>query len=211
MHKLLLIFIFCFTIGGINAQPPGYTVAPDVAAFSKELSASAASINSLKSSFHQEKNLSLLEDKVTSSGIFLFKKEHMLRMEYKEPFSYLLIINNDKITIRDRQKTSSYSAGSNKIFTSINRIMEDCLRGTVLDNKDFKSTIYIGKDYNLIELIPVNKEMKTLFTKLEVFLNKENFTVEKLNMVEVTGDNTLIIFSSKEYNKPISDSEFSVK
>ena len=80
-------------------------------------------------------------------------------MEYTSPFNYLLIINGDKVTIKDRQKSNSFSTGSNKLFTIINNIIIDCVKGTSLDNKDFSNKIYSGdKELAFISEIECIKE-----------------------------------------------------
>ena len=145
----LLIFIALLLFGFTSlAQPKGYKPVTDVPAFKKALLKTSASTQTIKCNFIQEKNLNIVSEKIVSEGTFRFKKQNKVRMEYLKPFRYLLIINNDKVIIKDDQKTNSFSSKSNKLFTVINNIIIDCVQGTALDNKDFNASI-LKKEKNI--------------------------------------------------------------
>src|SRR6516165_1308618 len=110
---------------------------PQILLLSNPLAAASQKTNSIRSEFVQEKSLSMLDEKMISRGRFFFKKENRVRMEYEKPFSYLMIINNNQVFIRDGEKENKISAKSNKTFSQINRIMIDCVQGTMLTNTDF--------------------------------------------------------------------------
>ena len=125
-------------------------------------------MSSLKSDFVQEKNLSMLSEKIVSKGIFWFKKENLVRMEYKQPFQYLMIINKNNVYIKDGQKENKISAASTKIFRQINRLMVDCVQGTVMNNPDFGVKAFEGNSGFLVELTPVGKGLKDYFKTIQV-------------------------------------------
>ena len=209
MDKRLFVLVL-FLLAGFHlmAQPNGYVAVTNIAEFRKKMSEAAAKTNSVKSDFTQEKNLNVLDEKIVSKGIFRFKKQKKVRMEYITPFKYLFIINGEKVTIKDSQKSSSFSARSNKLFTVINNIIIDCIQGTALDNKDFTSTVFENDKNYLIVLKPVKKELKEYFNDISVSLDKKDLSVSKIDMVEPSGDNTVILFQNKEINATIPDAEF---
>ncbi|HMT28361.1 MAG TPA: outer membrane lipoprotein carrier protein LolA [Bacteroidia bacterium] len=207
------IFITALLIFGyVNsfAQPKGFTPIQNVIEFKEQLSKAAKNTNSIKSNFVQEKNLNVLSEKIISKGEFKFKKQNKVRMEYTTPFKYLLVINNDKVMIKDSQKSNSFSSRSNKLFTVINNIIIDCVQGTALDNKDFRSAVFKSDKNYLITLTPVKKDLKEYFETINVYLDNKDFSVSKLDMMEPTGDNTIINFLNKEINATIPDAEFVV-
>ena len=59
----------------------------------------------------------MLAEKITSKGKFWFKKESKVRMEYTQPYQYLMIINKDKVFVKDGQKENKISTKSNIILT----------------------------------------------------------------------------------------------
>jgi outer membrane lipoprotein-sorting protein len=168
----------------------------------------AKNTQSIKSNFTQVKNLNVVSEKITSDGTFRFQKENKIRMEYLHPYRYLLIINQDKVIIKDGQKTSSFSSRSNKLFTVINNIIMDCVQGTALDNKDFTPSLYTNEKTELLMLTPVKKELKEYFQNIQVYLDAHDGSVVKIDMLEPSGDNTVITFTDKQINVPVADSEF---
>ncbi|RYZ18565.1 MAG: outer membrane lipoprotein carrier protein LolA [Chitinophagaceae bacterium] len=206
--SFLLVMIF----GGIvNAQPAGYKPIADNAAFKQQFSAAAKKLNSIQSDFVQEKNLAMLSEKITSNGKFWFKKDNLVRMEYTSPFRYLMIINKNNVFIKDDQKENKISARSNKMFQQINRIIVDCVQGTALDNKDFAVKTLEGKDGYLIFLSPIAKGMKDLFANINVVVDKKDYSILRMEMVEAGGDNTIIRFTNKQLNTPVADALFAIK
>ena len=213
MNKHIIVFLLAvlFVPFAVMAQVKGFKPVTDEAGFRKKFSQTANTTQSIKSDFIQEKNLNVLSEKITSKGKFLFKKENMVKMEYVTPFRYLLVINKDKVTIRDDKKSNSFSSKSNKLFENINKLVIDCVQGTALNSKDFKSSILESDKEFLLVLVPNKKEMKSYFTQINIFIDKKDYSVGKMDMLEPSGDNTLITFINKQYNLAIADAEFIVK
>lgn len=211
MRKILLILICCCAVVLLRAQYPGYKPVADINSFKTQFAAAAQKMQTIKADFVQEKNLSLLSEKISSKGKFLFKKDNLVRMEYTEPFTYLVIINNNTVFVKDGQKENRVSTKSNKLFQQINRMMVDCVQGTALNNPDFKVAVFENTSAYLIELSPVAKGMKDYFKNIHVVLSKKDYSVNKLEMYEQSGDNTLISFLNKEMNASIADALFAIK
>ncbi|HMU10404.1 MAG TPA: outer membrane lipoprotein carrier protein LolA [Ferruginibacter sp.] len=210
MNKIkLTILILVITIG-VQAQYPGYGPVADLAKFKTEFSAATQKTASVKSDFIQEKNLAMLSEKIISKGNFWFKKDSRVRMEYNQPFRYLMILNKDKVYVKDGQKESKVSTRSNKLFQQINKIMIDCMQGTMLSNADFTTRVFENKNSALVELSPVTKGLKELFRSINVIVDKKDFSVASIEMKELSGDNTIIRFTNKEPNANINDSLFTI-
>jgi outer membrane lipoprotein-sorting protein len=211
MRKLFIILLV-LTVGiSSKAQYTGYLPVADLAKFKVEFSIATQKIISIKSDFVQEKNLSMLSEKITSKGKFWFKKENRVRMEYIQPYQYLMILNKDKVFIKDGQKENKVSTKSNKLFQQINKIMIDCMQGTALNNADFKTRVFENKNMTLVELTPVTKGLKELFKSINIVIDRKDFSVLSINMLELSGDNTLLRFTNKELNAIIPDALFIIK
>lgn len=211
MHKVILLGIFLITALCSTAQYTGYNSIADPVKFREQFTIASQNVSSIKSDFIQEKNLSLLSEKIVSKGKFWFKKNGMVRMEYIHPFQYLMIINKDKVFVKDGQKENKISAKSNKLFQQINRIMVDCMQGTALNNTDFKTRLFEGKTAYLVELTPTVKGLKELFRTITVYVDKKDFSVINLQLLEVSGDDTTIRFNNKELNTTLADALFDIK
>ena len=195
----------------VQAQLTGYTPVTDIAKFKDQFAAIAKKTETIKSDFTQEKNLSMLSEKIVSKGKFWFKKDNLLRMEYNKPFEYLMILNKDNMYIKDGQKESRVSTKSNKLFQQINKITVDCVQGTVFSNPDFVTKVYENKGTYIVEMSPVGKALKEFFKTIDVVINKDDYEVSTIQMNENSGDNTIIHFTNRELNTPIPDAIFAVK
>ncbi len=210
MNKVILTILVLIIGYAAKAQYAGYSPVADLAKFKTEFSAATQKTASVKSDFTQEKNLAMLSEKITSKGNFWFKKDSRVRMEYNQPFKYLMILNKDKVYVKDGQKESKVSTRSNKLFQQINKIMIDCMQGTMLNNVDFNTRVFENKNSALVELSPVTKGLKELFKSINVVVDKKDFSVSSIEMKELSGDNTIIRFINKEPNANINDALFTI-
>ena len=211
MYKIVLFTLLLAVSFSVTAQYAGFSPVTNLARFKAEFAAATQKTGSIKSDFEQDKNLAMLSEKITSRGNFWFKKDSRVRMEYKQPFKYLMILNKDKVFVKDGQKETKVSTRSNKIFQQINKIMIDCMQGTTLDNTDFKTRVFENKTSALVELTPLTKGMKEMFTFINVIVDKKDFSVSSIQMQEISGDNTIMRFTNKELNVAIPDNLFDIK
>ena len=211
MRKVFISALLLCSILFAKAQYAGFTPIADPVKFKEQFATASQKTQSIKSDFVQEKNLSMLSEKIVSKGKFWFKKESQVRMEYNNPFQYLMIINKDKVYVKDGQKENRLSSKSNKLFQQINRIMVDCMQGTALNNPDFKTRLFESKSAYLVELSPVSKGLKDMFKVIIVYIDKNNYAVNSLEMHEPSGDNTTIRFINKELNASLPDALFDIK
>ena len=64
-----------------NAQHKGYRPIADVPAFKKQFAAQSAKVSSIECAFAQEKVLTALTEKITSTGKFWFRRNNKVRIE----------------------------------------------------------------------------------------------------------------------------------
>ncbi len=210
MRKVIVTGVLCLATMIAAAQYPGYKLLADDAVFLNRFATASQKTNTIKSDFVQEKNLSMLADKIVSKGKFWFRKENRVRMEYTSPFQYLMIINGNDIYVKDNQKENKISAKSNKLFQQINKVIVECVQGKALQSSDFTTRIFEGSNSFLAELTPVNKNMKSLFKNINLIIDKKDDAVSKIEMHEPSGDNTIISFVNRELNTALSDALFTI-
>ncbi len=207
MKKLFLFFLLVPFFGFSQ----NFKAVKDTTALKAKIESMSKATSSIQSDFVQEKNLSLLSEKVVSKGHLVFKKDNLLRWEYTSPSKYLIVINKEKITIKDEKKTTKYDMNSNKVFKEINDIMLSCVQGTIFRSNKFKTAYFENDKFYKLELIPLDKNMKDTFKKINLFFDKSVTSVAKMEMVESNEDLTSIDFSNKKLNEPVAESIFIIK
>ncbi|MES2132060.1 MAG: outer membrane lipoprotein carrier protein LolA [Bacteroidota bacterium] len=200
---LLLIPVACFS--------QTFKAVKDTTALKLKIENMSKATTSIESDFTQEKNLSVLSEKIISKGHFVFKKDNLLRWEYTTPSKYLIVINKEKVMIKDEKKTSKYDMNSNKVFKEINDIMVSCVQGTIFKSNKFKTNYFENDKFYKLELIPQVKNMKDSFKKINLYFDKNVTSVAKMEMVEANEDLTLLDFSNKKLNAPVAETIFTIK
>jgi|SRR5450432_1468441 len=208
MIKTITLSLLLFCGFYSRGQYPGYTLLDHPETAKKFISAATSATGSIQSDFSQEKTLTMLSEKINATGKFWFRKNDKLRMEYLRPYQYLMILNGGKIYIKDAQKENKLSAGSNRVFKQVNRILIDCVSGNMLENADFKPRLFESPGSFLVELKPIEKNLTSLYQNINIIIDKKDFTPTAIEMYEISGDKTIIRFQNKLLNVQIPDSVF---
>lgn len=206
MNKLLLLIFLPLLGFSQNFKP-----VKDTLFLKQKIESMSKATNSIEADFIQEKNLSMLSEKIISKGHFVFKKENLLRWEYQSPSKYLIVINKEKVIIKDEKKTNKYDMNSNKVFKEINDIMLSCVQGTIFKSNKFKTSYYENDKGYKLELIPQVKNMKETFKKINLYFDKNVTSVAKMEMIENNDDLTSLDFINKKLNAPVAENIFMVK
>lgn len=206
--KILACGFFCLFSISTVAQYPGYHSIPDLPAFKKQFAAQSVSVSTITSSFTQEKILSALTEKIISKGKFWFKRSNKVRIEYTEPFFFLMVLNGDRMLVRDDQKENKINVKSNKLFQQVNRIVVDCVQGTILESKDFSVKVFEDDKTFLMEMTPSSKGLREFFETIVLTVEKKDYSAKTIEMNEPLGDVTTLFFTNKKLNEPVSDAIF---
>ncbi|MFZ4520453.1 MAG: outer membrane lipoprotein carrier protein LolA [Bacteroidales bacterium] len=210
-HYIIKLTVFLLvTIPGYSVLAQPYTPVISAAAFKTLFAAKSASILTLKCDFIQEKSISMLQHKINSSGSFIYKKNNKLRMEYIKPYPFLFILDNDKVIIENDRRTSSVSASSNKMYQVISKMTLDCFTGNVLNSNEFSVIVSENTQVYYLQLVPRQKMLRSLFDKIQILISKSDFTVDRIELNETSGDTTILMFSNKRINAQVNDDVFKV-
>ena len=207
--RSLILFLWLAPLN-LLAQYNNFTEISDISGFKKKFNDESAKIKSISSNFEQEKELTILSEKIISKGEFRFKRENKIRIEYLDPFYYLMIINGDKMIIKDDQNETTMNVRSNKLFQQVNNIMVESVNGTIIDNEDFSVRIFEDASRYLMEMTPVDKTLKGFFNTIIIYADKDSFSVTQILMNESSGDTTLIKFVNRNLNAQLSDEIFTL-
>lgn len=207
-HRIIcLLFLI---VAGMAAKAQSFVPVKNETAMRQKIADIGKTTMAIKSDFVQEKNLNMLSEKIISKGVFYFKRENKVRLEYRQPFTYLLIINDGKLLIKDDAKSTQMDMHKNKIFQEVNNIIVSCVSGTAIGSKDFDVKMLENASQLKLEMKPATKGLKDFFSSIYIFIDKKDYSVVRIEMNEVSGDNTIINFTNKELNGKIDDKLFSV-
>jgi outer membrane lipoprotein-sorting protein len=208
----VLVWICFVLMAGIAQaqQYAGYKPVADLSVFKQRFATESQKVQTITADFTQEKVLTALTEKITSYGKFWFKRSNRVRIDYTRPFTYRMVMNGDKMLVRDEQKENRINVRSNKLFQQVNRIMIDCVQGTILDSKDFTSRVFESDKQYLLEMTPAGKSLKEFFKTIVLVVDKKDYSVRSIDMNEPAGDVTTIMFTNKTLNAAVADEVFAL-
>ena len=201
--SLCLLLLCNLIVLNIFAQEKNETPVKDPSKVIDQINLASSKTNTLAADFTQVKEMSFMEEKAVSSGKFYYKKNRQLRWEYTEPFTYVIILNDDRVRIIDEGKSKDFDAGSNRMFLEISNVMTGMINGSLLNSYQFTTTWSEAAGYYLAELIPATTTLKDYLASIEIKIGKQDFMVEELKMFERSGDFTNITFRNKKLNETI--------
>lgn len=204
----LLLYIVFFASSGI-AQ----TVVNDATAqqMMQKVNDAAQKMKTMQCTFVQTKSLKILKKKMVSNGRMAYSQPSLLHWEYTSPYAYTFIVNGTKVLMKSRQKRDVIDAKQNKVFREITNIMLSSVTGKCLtDKQNFKTQMLLDGDKWVARLTPVKKELKQLFNTLVITFDERQMMAVSVEMIEKSGDNTLIELRNVKKNVSIDSNEFKV-
>lgn len=212
-YKQLITLSLCL-LGSfvlVAQVPKDYRSLIDTSSFKSKMIEMSTSILTLESSFEQERYISVLSEKIKSSGTFLFKKENKLRWEYTVPYKYLIVLDGSKMYIKDKGNVKKFNLSANEMFKSINEMLLSMVKGNLFDNNEYSVEYHENSMNYLLVLHPLNTETKKYLETIQLTISKNDFAVTKVKMIEIGGDYTRIKFANRKLNAAVSDDQFKVK
>jgi outer membrane lipoprotein-sorting protein len=209
--------IFCGSILALTLPERGSSQnspmdAASIGSLKSHVKETAQNTRTISCDFLQEKEMTMIAEKITSRGKFYLKKEKMLRWEYIVPFSYIIIFNHDQITILDDNKVDRFNTASNKVFLEINRVILGSIQGTLLDDeKNFNAAFFQNSAGWTVRIKPLTPGLKESLREIVIWFDRKDYSVSRIELTEPGGDCTRISFTLRKVNQPIADEKFIVR
>jgi len=214
MNKQSSILIFfallLMSTGVVVAQPKGFLTMSNNSSFIDSFTKKSASIFTNEADFVQEKSISVMTEKLISKGKFYYKKENLMRWEILTPTPSCMVLKEGKISIQEKGKIKTVDSKSNKIIKNLNEIMLSSGSGSMLTSKEYEYILYENATQVFVQLIPLSSVTKKHITKIELLIEKSDYTVSQLKLIEPSGDYLKMDFTNKKLNQPIPLERFTL-
>jgi outer membrane lipoprotein carrier protein len=178
----------------------------------KSIAAASEQMKTLQCDFMQKKTISILADEMLSEGKLLFKQADKLCWEYAKPYRYRFTLNANKVMIDTENNKNIIDVNSSKIFKEISKLIVSGINGSGIFEEDkFAAKFNVGSQDFQVTLTPKQKELKQLFSSITLTFNKNDYTVNTVEIKEQSGDTTLITMKNKQINKELNDEIFDIR
>jgi outer membrane lipoprotein-sorting protein len=175
----------------------------------RKMTAAAAGMHTMQADFVQIKELSFMDDRVTSQGTMAYKKANKIRWEYTKPYKYVFSMDGENVRMTSGDKTNKVPVKSSRMFGEISKVMVGSVSGSgLVDSPGFDTHFMVGKDDYKVVLTPKKKEIKDLFSSVLLFVNQSDNRIRSVELIEKSGDKTIISLKNVRVNTTIEDSLF---
>ncbi len=210
IERFLLAIAMLLVVSSLGAQTKA--TAAQAKSMIEKINVTAAKQRTIQCDFQQTKSLSFLNDKMVSRGVMYYDHTGKLRWEYIVPYSYVFIINNNRVHIKTAKNSNTIDIRSSRLFQGIARVMMNSVTGKSLSSADdFSVEMFIQGDEWIARLVPKKKEMKAMFQTIRLFFDSKKQMVSKVEMVEKNGDQTVIQLLHVKSNGKIEDRFFAIR
>ena len=80
----------------------------------------------------------------------------------------------------------------------------------IIESKKF-TPVFLSSDKQIcIQLTPTKRQMRQMLSQISFFFDINTYAISSIEMLDGNGDKTLITFSNKKENIPVSDEKFIV-
>ena len=145
----------------------------------KILKAHFTNLNYIECNYKQEKELSMLNEPLISTGIFKYEKEANISWEQHTPFKETFLINGKS---------------DNKFDKYINQFIVSILTGNILNNNKLEVIYSEDEKSYIIVMTPKKGEIKKKLKEIILTFHKEIVTLSQLDIISQNGDVSRIIF-----------------
>lgn len=204
--KYITLLYFSFLFFGVFAQSTPMTP-NEIKLFKVTVNQKTEHITSIQTDFKQQKHLSFLANDITSSGKMFLTQDGKLKWAYIKPNKYSIIFTKNQIIINDNGEKSIVK-GNQKMFQKLSHVIAGSVSGKLFDDNEFKISYFKSNTTYRVKLLPKDKVLMSYIKAVNLYFKKGNGTVQKVKLVEPSGDYTLIQFLNKKLNEPISPSIF---
>lgn len=199
---LLLCFAFA------SAQPSGFKKLETFGEVKEQMKKVGENQKTITSTFTQVKRMEYLDIAIQSEGKFWYSAPTNVRWEYTNPYDYIIIINNGKLSLISGDNQNDFNLENSDVFEQINALMVGTVTGNIFNSPDYDIEVFESASHYLFSLKPKAEFMQGVLSGIDMFLDKTTGTVTEIKMIETADNYTEISFANIKLNEIIADEIF---
>ena len=203
----ILKFIFILFSCQLFAQNATFSTS-EATAFKESVSTKAKTIENLQADFKQLKFMKTMEKTVESDGHIWYASPGKLKWSYTSPYDYELLFKDSSLYIIEDGKTRKMNTGNSELFEKMGELVAGSFNGRILEMDELFRTDFAreGK-FVKATVTPKDENLAEMFSEIRIFFNAEKY-IEKVKLIEPSGDYTEIKMSNFKTNQNIPASVF---
>ena len=218
LRTIVLILYVCMLGIDVYAEPSvneeSQPTVSDIGEVLGRLEEKMSRMQTLKTSFIQEKDLAIFNQKVVLKGTIFLQKPSLFAWHVKEPVRYSLVIKGDVLRQwdEDTNRVQQVSLEKNPAFQAVIGQMRKWFSGTYTSMlKEYNVTILkqypASLKFTSLESTVVSKVINSVII---IFREDERY-IHQIRLEEKSGDSMLLTFVETQLNVPIDAAAWEVR
>jgi len=206
LYTLALVFVVSFLgVSSISAQTEKDPVIEKIAK-------ATSTFGSIVCDITQTREVAMMDGPVQSKGKMNYLAPNMLRLDYTTPEKVSYVINGSNITTISEGKKQEMDLSSNKKVSGMFDFILSCVTGEcIADETSFSSSLKMDGNDPVITLIPIKRDIKQMFSSLEITFDGKTSCAKKIVMKEKGGNSTTLVFTNVKTGVPVDKALFQSK
>ncbi len=169
-------------------------------------------LRTLEAEFVQIKHSALLLEAVESTGVFLFRAPDLVRWDYRQPDSMVVLFTEDTVTTYHPEQARAERI---KVSSKQRRFVRVLAGTQPLDDLTLNFSVTLadpgGRAHYRLTLRPVGNILSKKLRSVEIEVDRELFLPVVIEYNEADGDSTRYEFMNMVINPEIDDSRFNLE
>ena len=199
MKRIFVIAISLVLLVAVGVSAVTYTAQQTEDEMIESIVKASSDINSMKCDIAQTRHVPLMDEPQESSGTMIYFKPSRFCLNYTDPFEWRLKVDGDNIMTGSDGGSMNGDAG--RLYKGLSEMILGCMSGQMLkDKRTFKVTVSdVGGEWKAL-LIPVRRDMKKMFSQIELGFDPDTRLLRRLRMDDAGGGSTEILISNVKLN-----------
>jgi outer membrane lipoprotein carrier protein len=171
-------------------------------------------IDSITAIVTQEKQVSLLKEKIRIDGTVIMKKPNMFRWDIVNPEESIIAIDGETMTIYhpDTKEAQVYNLSGSLIARNTVRFLTMTMWGSLTEiERNFTMDILRQEDEIIFELEPISKIISRYLSSIVIYYDEETGFPRGFEIITPKGDKTISKLSNIKINPEIKTGTFKIK
>ncbi len=202
MRSVIIAAILMMCVNGLWAQGVKES-------FESQIESASAKNISIECDFEQHKRVKGIKDEVLSHGRFYYHNQGAMSLRYDEPKGDKVVINGEKFEVVTSGSSVVGEASDNPMMMQICNMLQACMSGDVTQlGRGWQSEIELVDQQYVVVLQPTDRRTRRYIESLILTFNREDMTLDEMQMRESSGGYTTYKFFNKQINKTIDPQNF---
>ena len=197
MKRIYLIITAFILLVAVGVWAVPFNGTQDEDAMIESIVKACGDMNSMKCDISQTRRIPLMDEPQKSSGTMIYIRPSRFCLNYAEPFEWKLKVDGDNVMTG----TETADGDAGRLFKGISGMILGCMSGDMLkDKRTFRVTVTdAGSEWKAL-LIPLRRDMKKMFSQIELGFDPNTHLLKRLTMDEAGGGSTEILISNVRLN-----------